>query len=110
VPDDLDQVADAGDGEVGSTPPLSTGQIPSTGCISGEPVTEPERSDEELAAEECDGDLLAVIQFPVWSPIRAAGLEHAVLVAAEDGGLAAVNALIRQGRRDQVILPPARSV
>jgi hypothetical protein len=60
------------------------------------PVTEPEHSDEELAAEECDGDLLAVIQFPVWSRIRAAGLEHAVLVAAEDGGLAAVNALIRQ--------------
>jgi hypothetical protein len=49
----------------------------------------------EPAAEECDGGLLAVIQFPVWSRIRAAGLEHAALVAAEDGGLAAVHALIR---------------
>lgn len=29
------------------------------------PATEPERSDEELATEEADGDLLAVIQFPV---------------------------------------------
>ncbi len=58
-------------------------------------VTEPERSGEELAAEECDGDLLAVIQFPVWSRIRAAGLEHAVLVAAEDGGLAALRAYVQ---------------
>ncbi len=60
---------------------------------------EPELTDEELAAEDVDGDLLAVIQFPVWSRIRAAGLDHAVLVAAENGGLAAVKALLGQAGR-----------
>src|SRR5215469_6406228 len=44
------------------------------------PATEPERTDEELAAEDVGGDLLAVIPFPVWSRIRTVGLEHAVLV------------------------------
>jgi Replication protein len=58
------------------------------------PTTEPERSDEDLAAEGVGGNLLAVIQFPAWSRIRAVGLEHAVLVAAEEGGLLAVDALV----------------
>jgi hypothetical protein len=58
--------------------------------------TEPARSDEELAAEGVGGNLLAAIQLPVWSRIRNAGLDHAVLGAAENGGLAAVNALLRQ--------------
>jgi hypothetical protein len=49
-----------------------------------------------LAAEDIGGSLLAVIQFPAWSRIRAAGLEHALLVAAEKGGLTAVNGLIAQ--------------
>ena len=60
------------------------------------PGTEPERSDEQLAAQDIGGNLLAVIEFPAWSRIRTSGLEHAVLVAAEAGGLAAVNTLLRQ--------------
>jgi hypothetical protein len=60
------------------------------------PATEPERSDEELAAEEVGGDLLAFIPFAVWSRVRAAGLEHAVLVAAENGRSAAINAILGQ--------------
>jgi hypothetical protein len=56
-------------------------------------ATEPERSDEELAAADIGGNLIVVIQCPVWSRARTAGLEHAVLVAAEDRGPEAVNAL-----------------
>jgi hypothetical protein len=59
-------------------------------------VSDPERTDNDLAAEDIGGSLLAVIQFPAWSRIRAEGLEHALLVAAETGGLTAVNALISQ--------------
>lgn len=59
------------------------------------PTAEPGRADEELASEDVNGDLIAVIPLPVWSHIRLAGLEHAVLVAAEHGGLADVNSLIR---------------
>ncbi len=70
------------------------------------PATEPERTDEELADENVGGKVLAVIQFPIWSRIRSAGLEHAMLVAAEDGGLAAVNSLIRQAGCGQALSPP----
>ena len=58
------------------------------------PADEPERTDEELAAEEVHGNLIAVIPAPVWSLIRLAGLDHAALIAAESGGLDAVNGLI----------------
>jgi hypothetical protein len=37
---------------------------------------------------------LAVLEFPAWARIRAAGLEHAVLAVAEHGGLRAVDSLI----------------
>jgi hypothetical protein len=47
-----------------------------------------------------------VIQFPAWSRIRAAGLEHALLVAAEKGGLTAVNALISQVTGSQALTMP----
>ena len=46
---------------------------------------DPERSDDELAAEDVNGTLVAVIPLPTWSRIRLAGLDHAVLVAAERG-------------------------
>jgi hypothetical protein len=69
------------------------------------PATDPSVPDEELAAKNVSGNLFAVIQFPVWSCIRTVGLEHALLVAAENGGLAAANALIRQGR----LRPDART-
>jgi Replication protein len=58
------------------------------------PAAEPERTDEELAAKEVHGDLIAVVPVPVWSIIRLAGLDHAVLIAAETGGQDAVNRLI----------------
>jgi len=60
------------------------------------PAAESERGDEELAAQEVNGELVAVIPLPVWARIRLAGLEHAVLVAAEHGGPAAVDSLIAQ--------------
>jgi hypothetical protein len=58
------------------------------------PANEPPRTDEELVAEDIGGELLAVIQLAVWSRIRTAGIDHALLVAAEDGGLTALNVLL----------------
>ena len=72
-------------------------------------ATEPERSDEELAAADIGGNLIVVIQCPVWSRARTAGLEHAVLVAAEDGGLEAVNALISEAISGEACLAPTLS-
>jgi hypothetical protein len=46
-----------------------------------------EKTDAEMAAEDVDGELVTAISVVVWSSLRAAGLEHAVLVAAENGGL-----------------------
>ncbi len=60
------------------------------------PAAEPEHSDEQLAAEDVDGKLAAVVPLPTWKGIRLAGLEHAVLVAAELGGQATVDVLLRQ--------------
>jgi hypothetical protein len=60
------------------------------------PAAGHERGDEELAAEDVNGDLVATIPLPVWSRIRLAGLEQAVLVAAECGGRVQVNSLIAQ--------------
>lgn len=54
-----------------------------------------ERSDVELAAEEVGGKRVAVVEISVWSRIRAVGLEHAILAAAEIGDMAAVAALLR---------------
>src|ERR1700745_4155846 len=38
------------------------------------PGAQPEKTDEELAAEDVDGNLVGVISPPVWSRIRLAGL------------------------------------
>ncbi len=70
------------------------------------PAVEPERTDEELAVEDVHGDLVAVIPISVWSPIRLAGLDHAVLVAAEFGGLDAINVLIGPAGCGQAHPPP----
>jgi hypothetical protein len=65
----------------------------------------PERTDEELASEDVNGELLAAIDAGFWSCLRLAGLELAVLVAAEGGNLTAVTALVRArgkpSRREQ---------
>jgi len=60
------------------------------------PTAVPERTDEELAAEDVSGELVTVITVPAWSRIRRVGLDHAVLVAAEHGGFEGVSALIGQ--------------
>jgi Replication protein len=58
-------------------------------------TTDNERTDEELVADDVGGEVLASVEAPVWSRIRGAGLEHALLVAAECGGLVAVDKLLR---------------
>ncbi len=68
----------------------------------------PDQTDEELAAEDVNGAAVAVIQLSVWSRIRLAGLEHQVLVAAEHGGLAAINSIIGQADCGQANAPPER--
>lgn len=69
-------------------------------------ASEPERTDEELAAENVGGSLLAAIQMSAWSRIRTGGLEHAVLVAAADGGMDAVHALIGEAPARPRTSPP----
>lgn len=59
---------------------------------------EPERTDEELATEDINGELVIVFPIIVWSRIRLERLEHAVLVAAEYGGLVAITALLGSAR------------
>jgi len=65
---------------------------------------ESERTDAELAAEDISGALILAIEGSFWSCIRLAGLDHAVLVAAQCGGLDAVSVLISQ----TASLPPRR--
>src|SRR5258706_2211096 len=44
---------------------------------------EPEQTDEEIAAEDVSGELVVAVPLVAWSLIRLAGLEHALLAAAE---------------------------
>jgi replication protein len=57
----------------------------------------PQRTDSELAQDAADGELVRMFEVGDWHSIRRAGLEHAVLVAAERGGESAVNALVITG-------------
>jgi hypothetical protein len=59
-------------------------------AIFGKPPL-PEATDEELAAEDVDGMLVAIIPIAAWSSIRLAGLDCAVLVMAEHGAFASLN-------------------
>jgi hypothetical protein len=70
------------------------------------PVVQPERSDEDLATEETDGHLVAAFAVELWSGIRFTRLDHALLVAAERGGRAAVSALLNIG---SPVMGPASS-
>lgn len=45
-------------------------------------------TDEELAADDVDGELLARFPIVVWARLRQSRLDLAVLVAAERGGTA----------------------
>jgi divalent metal cation (Fe/Co/Zn/Cd) transporter len=60
------------------------------------PAARRETTDQELAAEDVTGELAVVILVALWSHSRLAGLDHALLAAAEHGGLDAINALIGQ--------------
>jgi Replication protein len=51
-------------------------------------AAEPERTDSELANEIANGDILRTLSLTVWSRIRLDGLDHCVLVAAEQTYLA----------------------
>jgi Replication protein len=55
---------------------------------------EPERTDQQLAAEEVGGALLAALSLAAWTSLRHARLDHAVLVEVELGGAVALNALL----------------
>jgi hypothetical protein len=65
------------------------------------PQAEPERTDKELAADDVSGHLIATLSPEAWSRIRLAGLEHALLVAAERYGFAEVKSLIARTGRGQ---------
>jgi hypothetical protein len=56
----------------------------------------PAPSEEQLAAVEVGGVLIAVIWWKTWSRIRIAGLGPAVLAAGEAGGLDGINALLEE--------------
>jgi hypothetical protein len=56
---------------------------------------EPQPTDKDLAAENTDGHLTVSIVCGLWTRIRLAGLDHAILVASEIGGKAAATAIIR---------------
>ena len=60
----------------------------------------PEQTDEEVAAEHVNGQLLTAIDAAAWSRLLLAGFELAVaLVEAENGNLAAATALVRSSAR-----------
>jgi len=59
------------------------------------PMSASDQTDEDLAVQDVAGQLVTVIELPVWSRIRTAGIEHVVLVVAECGGQAAVDVLLR---------------
>jgi Replication protein len=63
------------------------------------PAAESDGTDEELATEDLEGQLLTSLPSAVWACIRRSRLDHAVLVAAERGG-ASLKELLRSGRRD----------
>jgi hypothetical protein len=54
-----------------------------------------ESSDEDLATEDVNGEVVGTVSIAFWSQIRLGRLDHAVLVAAESGGMAAICALVR---------------
>jgi hypothetical protein len=56
--------------------------------------TSPEKTDKDLAAEATEGELVIRFAVVTWRQIRVAGLEHAVITAAEIGGLTAVTELV----------------
>jgi hypothetical protein len=58
------------------------------------PSAVPERADLELAADDANGELVADFPAATWSAIRLAGLDLALLAAAENGGDSAVHSVL----------------
>jgi hypothetical protein len=67
----------------------------------------PAPTEEQLAAVEVGGELIALIWWKTWSRIRQLGLGPAVLNAAEASGLAGINALLAEHELGQAKPPPA---
>ena len=65
----------------------------------------PVLSDEQLAAVEVGGELIALLPWRVWAGARGAGLAHAVLEAGEAGGLDAINVLLGRAGLGQAAPP-----
>ena len=65
-----------------------------------------ERTDQELASEDVNGDFVAIISSAVWARIRRARLDLAVLAAAEHGGLDALSVLVDKAACGQPQRPP----
>jgi hypothetical protein len=63
------------------------------------PSADPDKTDAQLAAEDINGELVGIIPLAAWSALRVAGLDHILLVAAEQAGLDAVRMLIGQHQR-----------
>jgi hypothetical protein len=60
------------------------------------PAARPAKTDAELAAEQVTGVLVITIELAAWLRIRLAGLEQAILVAAERDGRGGIGALMKQ--------------
>jgi hypothetical protein len=54
-----------------------------------------ERTDRQLATEDVDGDVVLIMSIKTWRHVRLAGLDHALLVAAEGNRQAAISRLLR---------------
>jgi hypothetical protein len=75
--------------------------------VLGGQAVAPAATDEQLAAVEVGGELIALIWWKTWSRIRQLGLGPAVLNAAEASGLAGINALLAEHELGQAKPPPA---
>jgi hypothetical protein len=58
------------------------------------PSAAPEKTDHELAADATNGEPVTQIPIAAWSAIRLAGLDLALLVAAENGGESAAQSVV----------------
>lgn len=65
------------------------------GLVFG-PSDEADKTDEDLAADDVGGQLVAVHPPQVWQRVRMAGLQLLICYAAETGGLPAVNRLLAE--------------
>jgi hypothetical protein len=70
------------------------------------PSAVPERTDLELAANDTEGELVSALPAAAWSAIGLAGLDLALLAAAENGGDPAVHSALAALDDSRQHLPP----